>query len=71
MADEHELEITIKWQDDVYFQMTGKKDAQDKKQIVRIEENGCLETFWSHISNICKEYLSKQLHDIGEEMKSK
>ena len=64
-----EVEIKIKWEDDNYFEMTAKKDAGEKKQIVRIEENGCLEAFWEHISNICKEYMSKLLHDIGDEMK--
>lgn len=68
MAEEHELEMKIKWQDDVFFEVKAKKDAAEWKQIVRIEENGCLQSFWPHISNICKDYLSKQLCDIGEEM---
>lgn len=68
MADQKEVEIKIKWQDDAFFEMTTKRDAGDVKQIVRIEENGCLEAFWPHISNICKDYISKLLHDIGDEM---
>jgi len=64
---ESKIEIKLKWENDNFFEMTAKTDSE-ATTIVRVEENGCIETLWSHISSICKAYLAKQLDTIGEEM---
>ena len=64
-----EIEIKLKWENGVSFEMTQKKDADSKKIVVKLEENGDIAEVWGHITNICTEDFKRHIDQIGEEMK--
>ena len=64
-----ELEIVFKWENGASFRMTSKRDAEDIKNVVLLDENGHIVDLWSNVQNICKTYFNKELAAIGDEMK--
>jgi len=67
---ESELEIKITWENGKGFTMSSKKDAEDVKTVIDIDENGHLSSMWPHIEACCKEYLTSELNQIGSVMKA-
>lgn len=65
-----ELELTLKWENGVSFEMTSKRDAGDTSTVVMLDENGQLDTLWPNIHKICRTFFIAQLTSIGDEMKS-
>ena len=65
---ENELEITLRWENDVGFEMTA--DGQEKKTIIKMDENGHIDKLWDSAQKICETYLREKLISIGEEMKA-
>ena len=68
MADDHEIEITLKWQNGGYYEMTSKRDQEGNIQVVRMEENGSIATLWPHVSIICQTFFNDVVTEIGNEM---
>lgn len=65
-----ELEIKIKWENDVSFEITTKRDAGETKTVIKLEENGFINELWPHVEACCKEYFVDELNVIGSEMKA-
>ena len=68
MADQHEVEITIKWQNDGYFEMSQKVDNGDPIVDIRVEENGDIAGQWGAITKICRNCIDRVLKQAGDEM---
>ena len=67
---EHEYELTLKWENEKSFQMTAKKDAEEKFTVVKMDENNSISLVWPHVSAIIRGYFNKITGEIGTEMKS-
>ncbi len=65
---ENELEITLKRENNVGFEMTA--DGEEKKTIIKMDENGHIDKLWDSAQKICETYLHEKLIAIGEEMKA-
>ncbi len=65
---EKEIEITLKWENNVSFEMTTKEDG-GQRTVVKADENGHIGDIWPHLEGICKLYILKILKEIGDEMK--
>lgn len=63
------LTIDLKWENDNFFEVTAKKDDEEKKTVIRMDENTHLPALWVDITKICANYLHKVLEQIGNEMK--
>lgn len=70
MAVEQEYEITLKWKDEDYFEMSCKKNNDPVVKVVRIEENGRMETIWPGTQSSAITFINDILNDIGKEMMS-
>lgn len=68
---ESELEIIFKWENNVSFEMTTKRDAGDISTVVQLDENGHIKELWPSVQSICQTFFSKELKTIGDEMKGK
>ncbi len=66
---EHELEITVKWENDKGFSVDAKLDDGDVITISKHEENGDIKVLWPHIQKTLETYWKTTLAHIGEEMK--
>ena len=67
---EHELEITVKWENEKHFTITEKEDGGAPLIIGKFEENGELNAMWALIQKTMEMYFKTVLTRIGEEMKS-
>lgn len=68
-GEEGEFEVTLKWKNADFFEMSIKADSDPKVKIVRVEENGNLAALWDNIKKICVDTFSSEIDSIGEEMK--
>ena len=66
---EQKMEIVLKWENNVSFEMTSKLNDGNKITTVHADENAHLPDGWSDIESYCKRFFAKQLNKIGEEMK--
>jgi len=66
---EQEMEVTFKWENDVFFSMSTRKNQDERITDIRIEENAHIDTIWSAIQSACIGRVSQILSDIGKEMK--
>ena len=64
-----EIEVTISWENDNFFEIKEKEDGGDTIVIGRFEENGELEVMWNSIQKTMLLYFKTVLERIGEEMK--
>jgi len=64
-----EIEVTISWENDDFFEIKEKEDGGDTIVIGRFEENGELEVMWNSIQKTMLLYFKTVLERIGEEMK--
>jgi len=67
---EHELELTLTWENQKAFKMTAKEDGagSPKITILEIEEDGHIADLWPFLQRACETYFTKQLAKIGFEM---
>lgn len=65
-----ELELTLKWENGVSFEMTTKRDAEAVSTVVKLDENGQIANLWPNIHKICQTFFLAELTTIGTEMKS-
>jgi len=61
------LTIKLKWENNVSYEMT-VTEGDKTISIVKVEENGHIETLWPHIQNICNQYFQEKIEAIGVEM---
>ena len=64
-----EIEVTISWENDDFFEIKEKEDGGATIVIGRFEENGELEVMWNSIQKTMLLYFKAVLERIGEEMK--
>ena len=64
-----EIEVTISWENDDFFEIKEKEDGGDTLIVGRFEENGELEVMWNSIQKTMLLYFKAVLTRIGEEMK--
>ena len=64
-----EIEVTISWENDNFFEIKEKEDGGDTLIVGRFEENGELEVMWNSIQKTMLLYFKAVLERIGEEMK--
>ncbi len=64
-----EIEVTISWENDNFFEIKEKEDGGDTLIVGRFEENGELEVMWNSIQKTMLLYFKTVLERIGEEMK--
>ena len=65
-----ELELKLKWENGVSFEMTSKRDAEAVSTVVKLDENGQIAALWPNIHNICRTFFIAELTTIGTEMNS-
>lgn len=65
----NELEVVLKWENDVTFEMTAKREGGDVKTVVLADENGHIKDLWPSLNSICQTYFLKELKNIGDVMK--
>lgn len=65
----NKVRIELEWENDDFFEMTSKVGDGNKMTVVRIEENAHIEDLWKSISDICNEFFSRKIKEIGVEMK--
>ena len=63
------LTIDLKWENDNSFGMTSKEGDEEKKTVIRMDENTHLPALWADVTKICYNYLHKVLEQIGNKMK--
>lgn len=63
-----ELEVKFRWENDNFFEMTRKVDAEDVQTIIKAEEQGNLASLWPHIEKICIGTITQDMKTIGEKM---
>lgn len=61
--------ITLRWENQEFFEATSKKDDGDTITIVRVEEDGNIAAVWPHVGDIIKEQIRRDLDTIGSDMK--
>lgn len=66
---EGEIEITLKWKNEEFFEMTAKPNDGDATIVLRMDENTYLPALWSDVTKICSGYFKKIMEQIGNEMK--
>ncbi len=65
---EKEIEITLKWENDVSFSMKAKVGQNLPIVVIMTDENSHLADNWGNIASICQNYFAKTLKLIGDEM---
>ncbi|KKL71580.1 hypothetical protein LCGC14_2093510 [marine sediment metagenome] len=65
-----EIEIMLKWENGVSFEMTEKEDDGAVVSIIKVEENANIASIWPHIREVCKAQIEGYLNRVGDEMKS-
>jgi len=64
------LTIKLEWENQVMFKMTEKANSSPiDVQIIKVEENACINEIWGPIQSACQAFFSKKLNEIGNEMK--
>lgn len=66
----NELEIKIKWEDNLFFKMEKKLDGGSWVLVVEIEENTHIAAIAGSLKAICMADISAHLEDIMTEMQS-
>ena len=64
-----EIEVTISWENDNFFEIKEKEDGGDTIIVGRFEEDGELNVMWTSIQKTMELYFKAILTRIGEEMK--
>ena len=67
MAD-HEIELTLKWENSVSFEMTTKEDAGPVLTIIKMDENGHISALWPAATDLVEKHIRVLMKRIGEEM---
>ena len=67
---QQEFEITFKWENGVNFEMTSKKNSDPVISIIKVEENGKMNTVWGGTQQVCIAFLTDIISQIGQEMKA-
>jgi len=60
--------LTLKWQDEVGFEMTARRDAGAEHSVIRAEENGNMASMWTHLEGGCIAYAKQCLREIQSDM---
>ena len=63
------IQLTIRWENDQFFEMKVKPDDGDGNVVLRMDENTYLPALWSDVTKICSNYFKKIMEQIGNEMK--
>jgi hypothetical protein len=66
--EEQKLEVTIKWENDNFFEITAKKNGGEKFIIIRDDENAHLLSMWSGIQKAALLYFKSVLEGIKSDM---
>jgi hypothetical protein len=67
---ESTLIIQFKWENDNYFTMSSKLNAEDIIDIVKLEENAILNKLWPDTKSMIMKYVEHEVDIIGNEMKA-
>lgn len=65
---ENEIEVTIKWENGVTFEMTWKENDGPVLTLVKVDENGCIKEMWSAITDVVERCLKATMARIGKDM---
>lgn len=65
-----QIDITLKWENQKFFEMTQKEDANPKITTIRVEENSDIGGLWQNIANICQNDFARHIARAGDEMKA-
>jgi len=65
---EHEIEITLKWENNVSFEATTKVDTGEVLTLAKLDENGEIATLWPAMSDLVERYIKSLMTRIGKEM---
>lgn len=65
---EHEVEITLKWENNVSFRVTTKEDDGSVLTLSCMDENGVIATLWPAESDKMERYIRSLMARIGKEM---
>lgn len=65
---EHEIEITLKWENNVSFEATTKEDDGAVLSLARMDENGQIAILWPSQSDCLERYIKSIMARIGKEM---
>jgi len=65
---EHKIEIEIKWENDVSFEVTSKEDDGPTLTLIKMDENCCIATLWPAVTDILRRYIRFLMTKIGKDM---
>lgn len=66
----HEIELKIKWENNVEFSVQEKHDDGEWSTVIALEENGELDALWPNVQKALEAYWKAVLTGIGKEMKA-
>ncbi|KKM60905.1 hypothetical protein LCGC14_1537110 [marine sediment metagenome] len=64
---QNEIELTIKWENNVAFEVT-IKDNQHTLTLVKMEENGDIAHLWPSATDLMERFIKRTMERIGKEM---
>ena len=65
---EQKLDVTIKWENDNYFEVKAKKNGGENFTIIRNDENSHLLDMWPGVRKAVIRYFESVLSDIRSDM---
>lgn len=65
---ETEIEILIKWENNVSFEVTAKENDGPTLTIVKADENGQITILWPALTDVMERYIKAIMARIGQEM---
>lgn len=67
---EHEIEVTIRWENGVGFEIVEKANGGPTITIIKAEEDAehNLGVFWNKYTAVCSEYFKVFFKRVGEDM---